>query len=95
MKKNGKPNKTRRQKPKETCDYCGGTLSPQIANLEFRVKGELIVLEDVPAEVCNRCGEKYLSAEVDAGVEQLFKSRPAVEKTIAVPVFKWSAALPA
>jgi len=91
MKKNGKTISVRKQKPKETCDYCGGTLFPKIANIEFRVKGELLVIENVPAEVCNRCGEKYLSAEADAGIERLLKSKPKVEKTIAVPVFTWNA----
>jgi YgiT-type zinc finger domain-containing protein len=92
MKKNEKISEIRKGKSKELCDFCGGTLYPKIVNLEFRVKGELIVIEEVPAEVCNRCGEKYLSAEVDAGVEQLLKSNPKAEKTITVPVFKWMAA---
>ncbi len=87
MKKNG----TRKQPLKETCDYCGGTLIPQTTHVDFRVKDGLIMIEEVPAEVCNRCGEKYLSAEVDAGIEQLLKSKPTAEKTITVPVFKWAA----
>ncbi len=80
-----------KQRPKETCDYCGGTLIPRTTHVEFRVKGELIMIEEVPAEVCNRCGEKYLSAEVDAGIEHLLKSKPTAEKTLTVPVFKWMA----
>ena len=87
MNKNG----TRKQPRRETCDYCGGTLIPRTTHIEFRVKGELIMIEEVPAEVCNRCGEKYLSAEVDAGIEQLLKNKPAAERTITVPVFKWAA----
>lgn len=77
---------------KETCDYCGGTLIPRTTQIDFRVKGELIMIEDVPAEVCNRCGEKYLSAEVDAGIEELLRRNPTADKTITVPVFKWMAA---
>jgi len=92
MKKSTATNKILKAKAKELCDYCGGTLSPKITNLEFRVKGELIVIEDVPAEVCNRCGEKYLSAETDAGIERLLKEKPKVQKTITVPVFRWAAA---
>jgi YgiT-type zinc finger domain-containing protein len=92
MKKNEKISKRQKEKSGEICDFCGGTLYPKTVNLEFRVKGELIVIEGVPAEVCNRCGEKYLSAEVDASVERLLKNKPKAEKTIAVPVFKWIAA---
>jgi len=87
-----KKNSTRKQPPKEICDYCGGTLMPRTTHIDFRIKGELIMIEDVPAEVCNRCGEKYLSAEVDAEIERLLKSKPTAEKTITVPVFKWMAA---
>ena len=83
-----------KRKSKETCDYCGGTLYPQIVNLEFRVKGELIMIEEVPADVCNRCGEKYLSAEVDAGVERLLQNEPQAQKIITVPVFKWRSVEP-
>lgn len=91
MKKNGKANKISPPTSKEVCDYCGGILYPQMTNLEFRVNGRLIVIEDAPAEVCNRCGEKYLSAKVDASIERLLKSKPKAQRTIAVPVFKWNA----
>lgn len=83
-----------RKKAKELCDFCGGTLYSKIGPLEFRLKGELLVIEGVPAEVCNRCGQKYLSAEAEAGIEQLFKTKPGADKTISVPVFQWSTAEP-
>jgi YgiT-type zinc finger domain-containing protein len=71
MKKNGKSRQSKRTKPKELCDFCGGTLIPKVVSVEFRVKGDLIVIEDVPAEVCNRCGEKYLPMDAYAGIERL------------------------
>jgi len=83
--------KIKNKKTKELCDFCGGTLYSKTVPLEFRIKGELIVIEDVPAEVCNRCGQKYLSAQTDAGIEQLFKTKPHADKTITVPVFQWTA----
>jgi len=89
MKKN---NKIQSKKKKELCDFCGGTLHPKIVNTEFWVKGELMLIENVPAEVCQRCGEKYFSAETHASIEKLFKSKPQAEKTMTVPVYKLAAA---
>ena len=59
--------------------------------LEIRIKGELIVIEGAPAEVCNRCGQKYFTAEADASIERILKTKPHADKTITVPVFKWDA----
>jgi YgiT-type zinc finger domain-containing protein len=80
--------KIRDKKKNELCDFCGGTLHPKTVNTEFWVKGDLVLIEDVPAEVCQVCGEKYFSAETHSGIERLLKSKPKAEKTMTVPVYK-------
>ena len=48
------------EKKLEVCFLCGGTLKPQTVTKIQTWKGELKgVIENVPAFVCNQCGEKY------------------------------------
>jgi len=45
----------------------------------------LIVFENVPAKVCNECGERYYSAEVSRKMEKMAKAGKG-EREIRVPV---------
>ena len=76
----------------ELCDFCGGKLSSKVTDIELKRRGRWVIIEDVPAEVCSRCGEKYLSAEVAEKIDRLLQGKPHVEKTITVPVMRWGAA---
>lgn len=73
----------------ERCDFCDGLLYPKTVSIELRIKDQLIVIEGVPAEVCNRCGQKYFAADTDASIEKILSTRPDADKTITVPVFEW------
>jgi YgiT-type zinc finger domain-containing protein len=69
------------------CAICGGKLKEERVKVELWVKDELIVIEDVPAKVCEACGEKYFSAEVSKKIDELISTRPKVKKRLDVPVF--------
>ena len=73
-------------KEKEKCQFCGGNLEDKKTNVDLRVKGELIIFEDVPAKVCDQCGEKYFSAEVYAGLERMVKEKHKIKKEVHVQV---------
>jgi len=47
------------------------------------------VIKDVPADVCDNCGEYYLSEEMAARVLELGES--AVKKGVEVEVLRWAA----
>lgn len=47
------------------CSYCGGeTFRDGLKNLTFEREGVTVVVFDVPAQVCARCEEGVVSAEV-------------------------------
>lgn len=48
----------------DLCDLCGGELASDTTSLEIWRNENLIVLRDVPADVCQQCGEAYFSPEV-------------------------------
>ncbi len=56
----------------ETCYFCRkGILEDKKVTVDFRWGDKLIVIEEVPAKVCNECGEKYYSAEVSKQMEKI------------------------
>lgn len=55
----------------DRCDVCGGELKPGRTTLEIRRGEALIVIRDVPADVCQQCDEAYLSASVSERLDHL------------------------
>jgi len=52
----------------------------------FRFKGETIYIENVPAWVCNRCGEQYFDAPVYKHLEEIAQQRQRINKVITFPL---------
>ncbi len=71
------------------CAICGGNLRKEAAKLELWVDGKLIVIEDVPATVCENCGEKYFSAKVSKQIDKLIESDTEAKRKLEVPVFSF------
>ncbi|MGB2727247.1 MAG: type II toxin-antitoxin system MqsA family antitoxin [Halobacteriota archaeon] len=73
----------------EKCYFCKGRIVEQKVRVDFRWGDELVVIEDVPAEVCQQCGEKYFSPEVYKAMENLAKAKEKPIKHVAVDVFRF------
>ena len=70
----------------ETCYFCRkGILEDRKVTVDFKWGSKLIVIEEVPAKVCNECGEKYYSAEVSREMEKIVTEEKK-EKVIEVPL---------
>jgi YgiT-type zinc finger domain-containing protein len=72
------------------CEICDTPLQEKLIKQDFWIRGELIVVEDVPAGVCPRCGEKVVKAEVGKEIAQLIENseRIAQAPKISVPAIK-------
>ena len=46
-----------------TCYYCRGELKEGKAAVPFFLKDSVIVVKEVPAEICKQCNEPYMSGE--------------------------------
>ena len=54
----------------------------------FQIDGRFVLVEDIPAKVCNLCGEETFTREATEAVRQmLHNSDTAPEKTVSVDVF--------
>jgi len=72
------------------CYFCKGRVVEEKVTIDFRWGHKLKVMEDVPAGVCQQCGEKYIQAAVYKAMEKLMTSRakPAARVTVDVVHFK-------
>lgn len=68
------------------CSFCGGEVKEESVELDYRYKGKLYIFQNVPAGVCQQCGEKYLTAKTAKRIEDRIHSKDKWSKTIAVPV---------
>ncbi len=53
------------------CPLCGGEIHDGIMAAPFFIGDKIIVIKDVPAEVCADCGESYMKSSVVGRVEML------------------------
>ena len=69
------------------CEYCEGIVKPRRVEREaFKHKRGFIILEDVTIGVCDRCGNRYYSADILHAVEDLATGKRAPERTESIPV---------
>ena len=59
----------------ERCYFCKAQVVQQQITLDYRWGDTLVVIKDVPAGVCQQCGEKYLSGDTYKELERLAKSK--------------------
>jgi YgiT-type zinc finger domain-containing protein len=78
----------RRSRP-EPCDFCDGTLEARTVTVDWRGGGRLVVIENVPALVCDRCGERYFSQKAMRQMERIGKTKRSAKRTIRVPIARF------
>ena len=72
------------------CVICKhGTTRPGYVTVTLERNGCAIILRDVPADVCDNCGEYYLSEEVTNQV--LSKAEAAIQSGAEVEILRFAA----
>jgi len=71
----------------DDCTYCGGRVSERKVKKVCLWGDELTaVVDNVPAGVCEQCGEKFYKANVLKIVEKILKERSSLVSQIRIPV---------
>jgi len=75
-------------KKPDFCEYCDGPLGngERLVTVYRHRKGRHFIFEGVPARVCPRCGERYVSADVAVEMDQAMRARKQRVTTVAVPI---------
>jgi HTH-type transcriptional regulator/antitoxin MqsA len=73
------------------CEICDTPLQENTITQDFWLHGKLIVIEDVPAGVCPRCGEKVVRSEVGRRIAQLIQDSGRLKRArrLSVPAVKF------
>ena len=71
------------------CIVCkNGSTEPGLVTVTVDKRTTVVVIRDVPANVCSTCGEEYIDADTMREIEKLVKSAQKAGMNIAVQQFK-------
>ena len=70
------------------CHVCGEQMIEKVVKMDFWIRENLLVVEDVPAGVCPQCGETIVNAANGQKIAALLVDKKSVEdaRKISVPV---------
>ena len=73
------------------CHVCGGTTAkPESVSEIFTIEGRPVLVEGIPAQVCDRCGEATFARATTEGIRQLVHSAKSPVKTVPLDVFAFA-----
>ena len=73
-----------------TCVICKqGRTSDGTATVTLERGGSIIIIKDVPAEVCENCGEYYLSEATTEKIQAM--AEQAVRQGVVVEILRYAA----
>ncbi len=84
---------TSNQKPYNygECEICGTPMQEKRIKQDFWIRGQLLVVDDVPAGVCPQCGEKIVRADIGRRIAELLNNAEQIAQAprLAVPQIKF------
>ncbi|HXJ39471.1 MAG TPA: YgiT-type zinc finger protein [Bryobacteraceae bacterium] len=75
-----------------TCDVCAiGERRRQLIRYHVEVDGKLIVVDNVPAIVCDHCGEVSIEPRVATNVQHTVWGGKPPARSLETPVYEYGA----
>jgi YgiT-type zinc finger domain-containing protein len=68
------------------CEFCGGTTEKRIVKKQHWLHGNLYIVENVEAQVCKECGERYFHALTLDAIDRLLESEHEIKEKLQVEV---------
>lgn len=72
------------------CDLCGGRVEKKLISYTLFYEGHWIIVENVPAKVCQQCGEKLFDPEAVGRLQKIIWDKQTPQKKIKIPIFDLS-----
>ena len=66
------------------CPLCGGRLKLGAATIPFTFSDTVILIKEVPAEVCQSCHEPYVTGQVTDRITNLLNQLRAVPAEVSI-----------
>jgi YgiT-type zinc finger domain-containing protein len=68
------------------CEFCGGKTTKKRVRKQHWLHGRLYIIENVEAEVCNECGERYFHAKTLDAIDRFLEGKHEVKENLHVEV---------
>lgn len=68
------------------CEFCGGQTVKKKVKRRHWLNGKLYIIENVEAEICSQCGERYFHAKTLDDIDRLLTAEHEVKERIEVEV---------
>lgn len=69
------------------CEYCSGVVRERVLVREpINHHRGVVILEEVPIGVCDKCGAHYYAAPVLKQAEAILRNQAPIERMLQVPV---------
>ncbi len=75
------------------CEFCGGETKPKKVKRQHWLNKKLYIVENVDAEVCFECGERYFHAKTLDTIDRFLLQQHPVKNRLEVEVVRFSAAV--
>jgi len=75
---------------KDFCEYCNAELpdDEKLVTVYRHRRGQHFIFERVPARVCQKCGERYFSAQAVSEMEREMRQPESLSNLVPVPVIE-------
>ena len=75
------------------CDFCGGETKQKQVKRQHWLNGKLYIVENVNAEVCMECGERYFHASTLDAVDKYLLNKHQVKERLDVELVQFAPTL--
>ncbi len=72
------------------CEFCGGQTKSRKVRKQHWLAGKLYLVENVAAQVCGECGERYFHATVLDRIDELLRTEHPVKERLSVEVVSFA-----
>ena len=69
------------------CAFCKGDTEERLIRYVQELDGRVVIIENVPAEVCTQCGEQLIRPEIAEKIQRLVWEQPSPKRKARVPVY--------
>jgi YgiT-type zinc finger domain-containing protein len=70
-----------------SCNVCHGKVEKKLTTFTQWYRERFVIVENVPAWVCERCGETYYDPDIAEQVQSLVWSEAKPVRTVETPVY--------
>jgi YgiT-type zinc finger domain-containing protein len=75
------------------CEFCGGKTRRKNVKRQHWLNKKLYIVENVQAEVCTECGERYFHAKTLDAVDKYLSKQHVVKEKLDVEVVSFNQAI--